>query len=835
MSISNLSRPNLYDFYMNSLTTNIINADNLNIVSTDESTSTSTGALLVPGGVGIKGNLYVGGIINGTLPTPSFDELHLTSTIQSTSISTGSMTTLGGVGITKDLYVGGTIHGTILTATIDELVVSSTIDSTSTSTGALRVNGGVGFAKNLNIGGDLNINQNFHSDGYIAADGEVSSISQFTCLGTLNSFDATSGSFVTSGGVGIAKNLNVGGDVIFLSTTFSTSTSTGSIICSGGVGIGSDLYVDGTVTGNSTINGVVIFGRGTIDSSNVSSGSIVTSGGAGIAKNLYVGGNISSNDIIQGLTINSNGTYDSSNISSGSLVTLGGAGIAKNLYVGGTIYGSVIGSLSTNSLHLTDTIDSSDVSTGTLIVDGGSGIAKNLNVGGNISSNNIIQGLTINSNGTYDSSNISTGSIVSLGGVGIAKKLYVGDDVVTSSTFRLFSGTDEMFNIGVSGGLETIFNNPVGNLFKFTESVDIGSANNQLVLRYTTSNVYSRFAVNSSGDMTIDCTGDDLNLASTDTIHILNTSQSSDTLTGALLISGGVAIAKKLNVGENTIITYTLGPQLSLNYDATNKALFEVNGAGDMTIDCSGNNLNFVSSDVVTVYNTTQSISDITGGFQVRGGVGCVGNIYAGGLIKASITTQSTDTYTGSLICAGGAGIAKDIYCGGNMYFTGTVYKEYQGQVTTPASGGATLTLGSGSFVQFWSFSGTVDQSVYCNFDVPHDYKLGSAVSLHIHYVNSTATAGDVIWSFAYTVCEPNGVLDESGTIGTKTVANSATLDLLNVVEIVSIPMTGITQYGTIIACKVGRNGSSDSYAGTSKLYNVAIHYQVDRMGTTSV
>jgi len=61
---------------------------------TTQSTSTTTGALKVAGGVGIVKNLYVGG---NTI---------ITDTTQASNTTSGSLQTAGGAGVAKALYVG---------------------------------------------------------------------------------------------------------------------------------------------------------------------------------------------------------------------------------------------------------------------------------------------------------------------------------------------------------------------------------------------------------------------------------------------------------------------------------------------------------------------------------------------------------------------------------------------------------------------------------------------------------------------------------------------------------------------------------------------------------
>ncbi len=77
------------------------------------------------------------------------------STTASTSTSSGALVVSGGVGVAKELYVG------------------SATESTSNTTGGLVVSGGLGLALNLNMGGRLFINNTGASNGTLSAAGMV--------------------------------------------------------------------------------------------------------------------------------------------------------------------------------------------------------------------------------------------------------------------------------------------------------------------------------------------------------------------------------------------------------------------------------------------------------------------------------------------------------------------------------------------------------------------------------------------------------------------------------------------------------------------------------------
>lgn len=251
------------------------------------STNTTTGALIVTGGVGIGQSVSVGGrlqLFNGSNFTAFVSSAsgNTVYTLPATSPATGSSvlsSTAGGV-LSWVPMASGSSSGTVnsgtanfaayyasTSTTVSEnanlqftgtgLSVGGNIDSTSTRTGSLYVSGGLGVTGNAFIGGTTTIQNN------------VASISSST------------GALVVSGGVGIGGSLYVANASRFESNTASVSTGTGAIVVSGGTGIGGSLYVGGA----SRFSDIT-------QSASVSSGALVVSGGAGIAQSISVGGRL---------------------------------------------------------------------------------------------------------------------------------------------------------------------------------------------------------------------------------------------------------------------------------------------------------------------------------------------------------------------------------------------------------------------------------------------------------------------------------------------------------------------------------------------------------------
>ena len=191
----------------------------LTIYSTTVTTSTTTGALVVAGGVGIGGTLFTdpgkrssvsGFAISDGAGTGN--SIILNSAAVTTSFTSGALIVAGGVGIGGTLFTDpskrSSVSGFAISngaGTGNSIILNSAAVTTSTTSGALIVAGGVGIGGTLFT--DPAKTSSISGFGFSNGAGSGSSI---ILSSTVLSNTTSSGALIISGGAGIAKSLNIG-------------------------------------------------------------------------------------------------------------------------------------------------------------------------------------------------------------------------------------------------------------------------------------------------------------------------------------------------------------------------------------------------------------------------------------------------------------------------------------------------------------------------------------------------------------------------------------------------------------------------------------------------
>lgn len=257
------------------------------VQSTASSTSPTTGALVVDGGAGVVGNLYVGGSIyqNGILVSGTGTQgltstgtnapyFYISSTASSTSTTTGALIVAGGVGIGGNVDIGGNIIAggvrsttgptTPVPATVGDIWYNTTndviyrydFDGTTSTWVDITGPASIGIGSIGSLGGN---NASFTSTIYV--NGEINT-------STVQSLSTVTGALQVVGGAGIGGNIYVGGQLIVQNTTPATIPTVGALQVVGGIGVqgasafGGPVVISNTTPSTSTYSGALIVSGG---------------------------------------------------------------------------------------------------------------------------------------------------------------------------------------------------------------------------------------------------------------------------------------------------------------------------------------------------------------------------------------------------------------------------------------------------------------------------------------------------------------------------------------------------------------------------------------------
>ena len=483
-----------------------------------------------------------------------------------------------------------------------------------------------------------------------------------------------------------------------------------------------------------------------------------------------------------------------------------------------TINGATFWSYNKTSgnLYSNSTTTSTSTTSGALVVGGGAGIGGNLNVGGlSTFSGNLLPSANVTyslGSSTRRWSNIwLSGTTIWLGSLALKDN---------DGTFSVYDSTGtNLINLNTA----SINNTPVGNTTPSTGAFTTLTATqtSNFAGTVTAANLQAANIGNTGATITgihngplsgpfngtvgatTANTGAFTTLTASDLVTLTNVTDSTNSNSGSLVISGGLGVAKNTFIGGNLTVVGNLSVQglntiigsadLTVNdsvinlHTYPNLAAWTVNDGRDIGFKlhyfdstlAGGDNLAFLGRA-----NDTGFLEFYTTGVENSSNVftsGTYGTVKTGELVAAN-STISISTATGALRVSGGAGIAGNVYVGGQLfgYLTGAI-----GANTANTGSFTTVTTSSTLSVSGTAaFAGTVTAATINATTIGNSNTALSGTSLS---VAGTITAATI---YATTLGNINTAI--SG-------ANSTLAGTLNAaaVQALNIGNTGATITGT--------------------------------------
>ena len=421
-------------------------------------------------------------------------------------------------------------------------------------------------------------------------------------------------------------------------TITSISTATTSTLGSVKIGAGVDITSDGTISVNtgtpytlplatySSLGGVII-------------GSGLAIDGNGIVRAVnpgFDGGLINQPLLIDNYT-------QSYSTLSGALVVQGGAGIAKTLWVGevSVLRNTFVG----GQLFVQSSTSSTSATSGALVVNGGMGVGGDLHVRGSIygaqvtlqetvfTTGSVVTSAVMQTTNNTPSTSTQTGALIIEGGAGIGQNLFVGGGAVIWGDIISLNG----YFIGPR--LEIPNTTIASTFFQTTQILEVFTTTQSVST--ITGAIVVKGGVGIGGNVYAgNIYSNGVQLSNYNTGTLVATSVFAQTFNTGTLVATSV-FAQTFNTG--TLVTNSVRAST-----ATNAAFAYSFNTGTLittavtAVNQSGGTVNATTaqfSSTATITNVADSVSTQSGALQVAGGVGVGGNVVLAGYLKSIPTT----------------------------------------------------------------------------------------------------------------------------------------------------------------------------------------------------
>ena len=351
-----------------SMTVSVAGVSTAQFNASENSNSTTTGAITIEGGLGLTGNVYTGGIVR------------VLDSTQSGNVSTGAVTIAGGLGVAANLNIGGnivcvgdfTVNGTFTTTGTDSLDVTDPF--------IFLANGNPGDTYDSGVVTQYYDGANTRYSGYFR---DVSDSGQYKFFGNLLTQPTTT---VATSDPSFS----------YANVILANLSATGNVVASYFIGDGSALTgisTDTTQILNANSKVIIASPNGSIVA-NVNANTVATISSTGIAltgllsatANVSAAGNVIGANVQTGGLITATGNITSAANISGGNISSGAAISAAGAITGTTISGTAISG--------SGNVTGANVNTGGLVTATGNVIGGNINTAGLISATGILQVVT---------------------------------------------------------------------------------------------------------------------------------------------------------------------------------------------------------------------------------------------------------------------------------------------------------------------------------------------------------------------------------------------------------------------------------------------------------
>ena len=582
------------------------------LTSTETSTSSVTGALVVPGGVGVSGNVNL----------QSSGKLTVGIELQPFVLPDTPINTVGNVNSYLQINNQNINSGTY--ASSDFILTANDGSDTNYYVDLGIANSGFSYP-------DFNISA--PHDGYLYVQGGNLNIATGSPNKTIEFWvggTATTSTGLTLPGTTVGKHVLsvIETAVKVLQTTAATSTASGALQVAGGVGIGGSLYVAST----SYINGSQVITTATIgqysSQFSILAGTdtvvtITTSTGAITIWNNSTLESVTGRGATTNNAISITSTVSSVSTLSGALIVTGGVGIGNNLYVGGNIYAGGVVTATTFVGNLTGTATLAlNANTATLALNANTAtLALNANTATLALTANTAT-LALNAN-TATFARTATSSTNIIGGAAGAVP------------YQSATGTTTFLSIGTNGYILT--SNGTAPTWSAIGGLSAGNAT-------TATNLAGGLGGSmpyqtSAGATTM------LGIATTSGYVLASTGSVPQWASLSSLGAGSATTATNIAGGTAGQLVYQVSPGTTgFAGPGTTGTVLVSNGTGAPTYQ-----------NTLALAGTTAATNTTTGALQVAGGVGVGGSVYVGNRVgfvnagNASVVYQFYNAATNSL------------------------------------------------------------------------------------------------------------------------------------------------------------------------------------------